>query len=143
MMTPALSALARQLAASPRWRWLPGMAAIEFAVPGMALTDGRPVRVDDTWADVGLWIPDLSDPVTAAALLVLAREVSGCPEAVAVRVGTAWGVWASLAAYMAWTEDTLGKVHPLDGGEVDSFGEWVGYATEIEALASVILRGGE
>ena len=85
----------------------------------------------------------LARQLAAAALLVLAREVSGCPEAVAVRVGTAWGVWASLAAYMAWTEDTLGKVRPLDGGEVDSFGEWVGYATEIEALASVILRGGE
>ena len=124
-MTPTLDSLARQLAAHPRWRWLPGMAAIESAAPGMALTDGRPVRVDTTWASVGLWIPDLSDPVTAAALVVVAREVSGDPHL---------RVWARRIG-----EDVWCVAAGVDGPR----GMLYTHRSEVEALASVILRGGE
>lgn len=143
MMTPALDSLARQLAAHPRWRWLPGMCWIQC-----------PPGDPEEWTDRGRLdgynpehmarpvdaIPDLSDPVTAAALLPLAREVSGWPTAVACSWrGVAWAVWPHSEAYAAWCEH---------GGDADvlsgmSGRMWTEYASEIESLASVILRGGE
>lgn len=142
-MTPTLEALARQLAADPRWRWLPGMryptirggsgGATWSLAAGRVPDDGRPPMKGA--------IPDLSDAVTAAALLVLARVVSGCPEAVAGTVNGRWVVFRSLAEYRTWSEDFLGRFAPLTG--VDEDDDVFAYATEIEALASVILRGGE
>lgn len=74
-----LTILAHRAVATPRWRWVPGMLAVEWAVPGMVLTDGRPVRVDDRWHEVGVWLPDLSDPATLGCLLALVREAWGDP----------------------------------------------------------------
>lgn len=85
--------------------------------------------------------PDLSDPVTAAALLVLAREVSGCPEAVAGTRNGRWMVFRSLDNYYRWCEGYGNEPPPLTGVNEDD--DVLDYATEIEALASVILRGGE
>lgn len=160
MMTPALSALASKLAAPPRWRWLPGTLAVDAADPRFrirlhAADEGAVVRtprgtsvyVDDTVPETAPrlppgheWIPDLSDPVTAAALLVLAREVSGCPEAVACCWrDLAWAVWPYSEAYAAWCEHG-GDAYVLSGM---SGLTWTEHASEIEALAAVILRGGE
>lgn len=128
MMTPTLEALARQLAADPRWRWLPGMRypKIEGGVGRRAWV--RPFgRIrDDGYCIPGDAFPDLSDPVTAAALLVLAREASGDPGLHVVPVlvnGSAW--W--------WTVVT-GRAEPTVHRHHES---------EIEALAAAILRGGE
>jgi hypothetical protein len=71
-----IDTLARLAIACKGWRWLPGMLAAEQAVPGMALST-RPMRVDDYWHEVGVWLPDLSDPATLGCLLALVREAWG------------------------------------------------------------------
>lgn len=68
-----LNDLARRAVACRGFRWLPGMLAVEQAVPGMALSS-RPARVDDYWHEVGIWLPDLTDPATLGCLLALVRE---------------------------------------------------------------------
>jgi hypothetical protein len=68
--------LLRRAVACKAFRWLPGMLAVEQAVPGMALST-RPVRVDNYWHAVGVWLPDLTDPATLGCLLALVREAWG------------------------------------------------------------------
>lgn len=88
-------ALARRALACKGWRWMPGMLAVEWAVPGMVLTDGRPVRVDDRWHEVGVWLPDLSDPATLGCVLALVREAWGDPTAhVEPSYEGKWRAWA-------------------------------------------------
>lgn len=151
-MTEAQTALARQLASSPRWRWLPGMrlstpeepdaygrvVAVNAPcrehyrrVTGCPDGDGLPWAVVAVWEDlqrVTAWgdpderdnkpaIPDLSDPLTAAGLLVLAREIAG-PTLYTYPTGSGWNA--------------------IRSGEVLAWGE-----TEAEALAAVILGGGK
>ena len=77
MTNEQLAALARRAVACKGWRWMPGMLAIEWVAPGMSLTGGRPFRVDDGWHDVGVWIPDLTDPATLGCVLALVREAWG------------------------------------------------------------------
>jgi hypothetical protein len=77
-MTPEMLDLARRAVACRGFRWMPGMLAVEQAVPGMALS-ARPVRVDDYWHEVGVWLPDLTDPATLGCLLALVREAWGDP----------------------------------------------------------------
>jgi hypothetical protein len=74
--------LSRRAVACKAFRWLPGMLAVEQAVPGMALST-RPVRVDNYWHAVGVWLPDLTDPATAGCLLAVL---------VAAAPGSGWGV---------------------------------------------------
>lgn len=74
--------LARRAAACTGW--MPGMLAVESAVPGMALTT-RPVRVDDTWPDVGVWLPDITDAATIGCMLAMyeaTRRSLTCPDPV-------------------------------------------------------------
>ena len=83
-MTADMLDLARRAVACPKWRWMPGMLAVEQAVPGMALSP-RPVRVDDYWHEVGVWLPDLTDPATLGCLLALyeeTRKMLTCPDPV-------------------------------------------------------------
>jgi len=80
-MTEEQIALARRAVACKGWRWMPGMLAVEWAAPGMSLTGGRPVRVDERWHEVGVWLPDLSDPATLGCILALVREAWGDPHA--------------------------------------------------------------
>jgi len=77
-MTADMLDLARRAVACKGWRWMPGMLAVERAVPGMALSS-RPARVDDYWHEVGVWLPDLTDPATLGCLLALVREARGEP----------------------------------------------------------------
>lgn len=80
-MTEEQIALARRAVACKGWRWMPGMLAVEWATPGMSLTGGRPVRVDERWHEVGVWLPDLTDPATLGTVLALVREAWCDPEA--------------------------------------------------------------
>ena len=83
-MTPEMIDLARRAVACSKWRWMPGMFAVEQAVPGMALS-ARPVRVDDYWHEVGVWLPDFTDPATLGCLLALyenTRTTLTCPDPV-------------------------------------------------------------
>ena len=82
--------LARRAVACQRWRWMPGMLAVEWAAPGMGLTGGRPMRVDADWQEVGVYLPDLTDPATLGCLLALVREAWGDPEAHLALGGGGW-----------------------------------------------------
>lgn len=79
-MTPEQTDLARRAVACRGFRWVPGMLAIEWATPGMGLAR-RPMRVDDGWPDVGVYLPDLTDPATLGCLLALVRDAWGDPSA--------------------------------------------------------------
>ncbi len=61
--------LASRAIACTGWRWMPGM-----------LTDVGERVADPTICYLGT-LPDLSDPLTVLALLLLVREALGCPEA--------------------------------------------------------------
>ena len=94
--------LARRAVAAKGWRWLPGMRAVEHAVPGMALST-RPMRVDDYWHEVGVWLPDwlpdLSDPATRGCILALVREAWNDPYLCVVGdPATGWRIDAVAAA---------------------------------------------
>jgi len=101
-MTEEQIALARRAVACKGWEWLPGMLAVEQAVPGMALSP-HPVRVDDYWHNVGVWLPDLTDPATLGCLLALVREAweprRGTDHiASTVHTSTGWGVGARVGS---------------------------------------------
>lgn len=72
-------ALGKRIVACRGWRWMEGMLAVEWAAPGMNLTDGRPVRVDEGWQEVGVWLPDLRDAATRGCVIELLREVTEDP----------------------------------------------------------------
>lgn len=77
-MSPQDLETARAFVACPKWRWLPGMAVILHAST-LAVYAGRHFgEADYEGKDV---VPDLDDPVTRAALLVVVREARGEPQA--------------------------------------------------------------
>lgn len=135
-------------------RWAAPVEVLTLS-PGCWICFSPGKRIPYVWNRVNIWsetrppskglpvgsvFPDLSDPVTAAALLPLAREVSGCPEAVACCWrDLAWAVWPYSEAYAAWCEHG-GDAYVLSGM---SGLTWTEHASEIGALAAVILRGGE
>jgi len=115
-MNDEMIALSRRAVACKGWQRMPGM----LAVP----TDGLvsvPLRLTDDhdWPhDLGLRLPDLSDPATLGCLLALVREAHGDPVLFArfrgARVRPDWMV--------SW-----------DGSDVIATG-----ATEAEALVAAL-----
>ena len=112
-MTPELEVLARRVVACKGWRWMPGMLALRTAHPVVVergapslipvrlmgcITDHEEVAgitlhgelleaghvVVNGWHRSSDLIPDLSDPVTCAALLLLVREAWGDPRLAAI-----------------------------------------------------------
>ena len=86
-MSDDIHTFAAAVVQSPRWRWMPGMLA-DYAAGMVA----RPVRLTDDrhpsypdeydWPhDLGLRVPDLTDPATLGCLLALVREAWGDPTA--------------------------------------------------------------
>lgn len=73
-MTPDELALARRLVAAPGWVWLRGMSVV-YADGSPAWTVHSGGSVQGT--GVAGVLPDLSDPVTAASLPVVARLAWG------------------------------------------------------------------
>lgn len=74
-MTDAQVALARRAVACKGWKWMGGMLAV--ATEGMV---ALPLRLTDghDWPhDLGLRLPDLTDPATLGCLLALVREAWG------------------------------------------------------------------
>lgn len=78
-----MSDLARQLAAHPRWRWMPGMLALDSSLSLRVaracgdLIEGtldNPGHVSPGALFVADALPDLSDPATVGCLLAMLRE---------------------------------------------------------------------
>lgn len=115
-MTPLpadLGDLARYAIGQPWWRTMPGMRVREVAAPGMAHTDGRWIRVDEDWSDVGVWLPDLADGATIGCLLHRLREVEKWPE-IGVAGNPRTGRWVALDRMSeASKEDYPTEAHAL------------------------------
>ena len=76
-MTHALLDLASAVVALPGWRWMPGMRAMPqpgmIAVP-VRLCDDKRIGYHDEhdWPhDLGLRVPDLTDPATGGCMLAM------------------------------------------------------------------------
>lgn len=78
-MTPEMIDLARRAVACSKWRWMPGMLALPFE--GMVSTPVRLANEREWPHDIGLRVPDLTDPATLGCLLALVREAWGDPHA--------------------------------------------------------------
>ncbi len=73
-MTDEMIALGRRAVACRGFRWMPGMRTVR--------DDGHGFHIGCTVAASKIkpeWLPDLSDPATAGALLALVREAHGDP----------------------------------------------------------------
>ena len=76
--------LARRAIACDRWRWLPGMLALDTGL-----------RLDEVTDDWEAELPDLEDPATLGCLLALVREAWGDPCLHIGLLPARWGVWTS------------------------------------------------
>lgn len=84
-MTPDFLAVARRAVACPKWRWMPGMLTVPSegvwtVTPPLRLTDERRLHYPDEYDwphDLGLRLPDLTDPATRGCLYTLVREAWG------------------------------------------------------------------
>jgi hypothetical protein len=78
--------LGKRAIASRNWRWMPGMLAIPsdgMVSVLMRLTDKR------EWPhDIGLRVPDLTDPATLGCLIALVREAWS--NKVVISIGNGW-----------------------------------------------------
>jgi hypothetical protein len=71
-MTHELTDLALRTATCKGFRWMPGMLALPFE--GMVSTPVRLANEREWPHDIGLRVPDLTDPATLGCLLALVRE---------------------------------------------------------------------
>lgn len=92
-MSPQDLETAHAFVACEKWKWLPGMAVILHAST-LAVYAGRHYgEADYEGKDV---VPDLDDPVTRAALLVVVREAWDDAGLAAVRHGWSSEQWCVL-----------------------------------------------
>lgn len=91
-MNPEMIELAKRAVARKGWRWMPGMRAMP--TEGMV---AAPLRLTDDYDwphDLGLRLPDLSDPATMGCLLPLVREAWGYPTlSLSEGLSSGWEVW--------------------------------------------------
>ena len=108
-MNPEMIELAKRAVACKGWRWMPGMLAVP--TEGMVTAPLRLMDDRDWPHDLGLRLPDLTDPATLGCLLALVREAWGAPRALVrlssngksfhvfdvdrVTVGGNWAAWLS------------------------------------------------
>lgn len=142
MLTPET---ARALVAAPGWRWLPGMLSTDGDRVLIVGPNGTPY-IDCSDADLGCVplpsgaLPDLDDPVTAAALVVVARLAYREPTLhTEPHVDGLWGIACMRAAVSTplcylWTD---GQFHGC--GVVRRSGGRLTRRTEAEVLIAAIL----
>jgi len=117
-MTEAQVELAKRAVACRGWRWMPGMLALP--PEGMISTPARLTEESDWPHDVGLRLPDLTDPATLGCLLALVREAWGDSE-MHMALGAKGWVW------LAGESRAYDVVMPINVG-----------ATEAEALVAAL-----
>lgn len=78
--------LAQRAVACRHWRWMPGMLGLSVSaeaglwrveqadLTALSGAGAGPASIHE----VGVWLPDLSDPATLGCLLALVREAWGC-----------------------------------------------------------------
>lgn len=94
-MTEEQQAMARAFVACKAWKWLPGMQLFPVRA---GVVDHIPERICDAeeaeYANSGTGLaclPDLADPVTAAAVLLVVREAwHGCKTYVWPEISGTW-----------------------------------------------------
>jgi len=91
-MTDEQNVLSRRAVACKGWRQLPGMLALPSE--GMISTPVRLTEESDWPHDVGLRLPDLTDPATVGCLLALVREAWGT--AIIVSYSYDDGLWETM-----------------------------------------------
>ena len=78
-----MSDLAKRAVASPHWRWMPGMLGITAKAGLWRVERADLTALSGAGAgpasihEVGVWLPDLTDPCTLGGLLALVREAWG------------------------------------------------------------------
>ena len=90
-MSPEQEALARRALSCEGWRWLPGMACLNAAMP-----DTWCARIgDERKPTFNHYLPDLTDPCTIGGLLALVRAAWDDPAAWAAPDGD-WHVFGDM-----------------------------------------------
>jgi len=134
-MTPGLEALGRQATACAHWRWLPGMAVADaYGVCGVGrghvVDITAPPRFPGAWLanhsgvawlsaeEMSRCLPDLSDPLTVQALLLLVREA-----------------WATETAWVEPGHDGLWEMCVYVNGKCQMLAS---YQAEVEALVAAL-----
>jgi len=126
-MTPDIEALARRAVACEGWRWMPGMRMLHPLMgPARVLRvtqQGVWVAKEESLAsgfrvDEDGCLPDLSDPLTVQALLLLVREA-----------------WATQTAWAEPGHDGLWEMCVYVGGECRFLES---YDSEVEALVAAL-----
>lgn len=120
-MTSDLADLARRAVASPKWKWMPGMAYEER---------GRKCRVDESylasaredWHHGCTLVVD--DPATLGTMTALVREAWGDPRLVAIYCEAAHPGQSE-----GWAVQTADNRLPVAGGD---------YGSEAEALVAAL-----
>ena len=102
-------ALTLSPAATAKWRWLPGTAALDdagesYRVTKVTVGDG-PHPAAGQGRNLGLMRPDLTDPVTAACLPLVVRAAWGEPNMYASYFGGIWTVYC-WSRGICWTAPT-------------------------------------
>lgn len=97
-MTPADLALARELAAHPRWAWRAGMRASGMGYGSRTLSGTHWIRTTERLAAPGMphldhAVPDLTDDATAGVLLGMLTEAAGWNSESPYRAGGAWSIF--------------------------------------------------
>lgn len=149
MADPNLLDLARLAITLPGWRWMPGMRALpqlgRCALPIRLGDERHPSYPDEyDWPhDLGLRLPDLSDPATKGCLLALAREHQRRPNLCVVAMSHCRSVESdAVLAWFVFNKPMSGDGDPPEF--LDPDGRWgsdsrcAAWQTKVDALVAAL-----
>ena len=118
---PKCADLARRAVACPRWRWMPGMLALDSCNeehPARVIDGRRSAVYEDTDGATHEGVvsrsdvPDLTDPATLGCLLALVREAWGDPCICTAVDNTSAGWWVD--GWTAARPQVPSDLHPTE-----------------------------